>query len=257
MDELSVSMVTPVWNGVKTIAQTIESVRSQGRFCREYIVMDSMSNDGTSDIVRQAGDVVTHHIREKDAGLYDGMNRGVALAGQEIVGIINADDCLCPGALARVVQAFADPAVDYVFSDVDVMNDEGESIALFPARRDWLDGTTAWHGRDWRFIVAISHPGLFVRRRVYEQLGAFDLRYRLAADHEFIARLISRGMVGRYLPEPLARFRVGGVSAGDFRLFREDELIARQYGVPGWLARMNRYRSTLGRIKARALGRLI
>ena len=125
---------------------------------------------------------------------------------------------------------------------------------MFKARRDWVAGKTSWHGRDWRFLVAIAHPGLFVRRRVYDEIGVFDLRYRLAADHDFIARLISRGRVGVFVDEPLACFRVGGLSGGDFRLFAEDEAIARRYGVPAALARLNRYRSSLGRIKQRALG---
>ena len=82
-----------------------------------------------------------------------------------------------------------------------------------------------------------------------------DLRFRLASDHEFIARLIANRRVGRYMAEPLACFRVGGLSGGNLSLFKEDEMIARCYGVPALLARLNRYRSSLGRLKQRALGR--
>lgn len=248
-------MLTPVWNGAKTIGETIASVRAQGAACGQYVVLDALSTDGTQGIVEASRDVVTDYVREKDAGLYDAMNRGVALARFDVVGIINADDLLTTGSLARVLAEFADPSVDYVYSDVQIVDEAGKELGLFKAQRQWLDGRTSWHGRDWRFVVAISHPGLFVRRRVYQQIGNFDLRYRLAADHEFIARLIANRRVGRYVDEPLACFRVGGLSGGNLNLFKEDELIARRYGVSALLARLNRYRSSLGRLKQRALGR--
>lgn len=248
-----ITLITPVWNGVKTIAETIESVRLQQPYCTQYIVLDSDSNDGTSELVKTMGNVVTHYIREKDGGLYDAMNKGIQRATGEIIGIINADDTLINGALKRVAEAFADPMVDFVYSDVEVFDDAGRDLGLFKARPEWVAGATYWHGRDWRFIVPLSHPGLFVRRRVYEEIGGFDLKFRLAADHEFIARLIARGRVGRYIPKPLSRFRVGGLSGSDFSIFTEDEIIAKRYGVPAWLAKLNRYRSILGRIKQRAL----
>lgn len=248
-------MLTPVWNGAKTIGETIASVRAQGAACGQYVVLDALSNDGTQAIVDASRDVVSDYLREKDAGLYDAMNRGLTLARFDVVGIINADDLLAKGALDRVLSEFTDPSVDYVYSDVRIVDALGQDVGLFKAQQHWLDGRTKWHGRDWRFLVAIAHPGLFVRRRVYQQIGNFDLRYRLAADHDFIARLIANRRVGRYVAEPLACFRVGGVSGGNLSLFEEDEMIARRYGVPAMLARLNRYRSSLGRLKLRALGR--
>ena len=253
----SVSMVTPVWNGAKTISQTLASVRAQGAACHEYIVLDSMSDDGTREIIEANRDLVTVYVREKDTGLFDAMNRGIARARSAVVGIINADDLLTEGALNRVQMAFQDPAVAYVYSDVRIVDSAGHDIGMFRARRDWVAGKTAWHGRDWRFVSAISHPGLFVRRRVYDEIGVFDLRYRLAADHDFISRLISRNCVGAFVEEPLACFRIGGLSGGDLRLFAEDEAIARRFGVPATLARLNRYRSSLGRIKQRAFGQVL
>lgn len=250
-------MLTPVWNGAKTIGETIASVRAQGAACGQYVVLDALSTDGTEGIVEASRDVVTDHVREKDAGLYDAMNKGLELARFDVVGIINADDLLTSGALGRVLAEFADPAVDYVYSDVRIIDQAGRDTGLFKAQRQWLDGRTSWHGRDWRFLVAIAHPGLFVRRRVYEQVGSFDLRYRLASDHEFIARLIANRRVGRCVSEPLACFRVGGLSGGNLSLFKEDELIARRYGVSALLARLNRYRSSMGRLKQRALGRQV
>lgn len=253
MNKPKITLITPVWNGVKTIAETIASVRLQQPYCTQYIVLDSESNDGTAELIRANMDTVTQYVREKDGGLYDAMNKGIQLATGEIVGIINADDMLISGALKMVAEAFADPLVDFVYSDVEVFDDTGQNVGVFKARPDWVAGATSWHGRDWRFIVPLSHPSLFVRRRVYNQIGGFDLKFRLAADHEFIARLIARGRVGRYLPQPLSRFRIGGLSGSDFTIFAEDEIIARRYGVPAWLAKLNRFRSVLGRIKQRTL----
>lgn len=255
----TVTMITPVRNGAATIGETIASVRAQGARCAQYVVLDALSTDATQQIIEANADVVTDYVRERDGGLYDAMNRGIAKAHGDVVGIVNADDVLMPGALDRACAAFAaDECLDFVYSDVTIVDERTRPVGIFRARPDWLEGrATLWHGRDWRYLVAVAHPGLFVRRKVYDRIGGYDLRYRLAADHDFIARLIDRQCRGRLIEEPLACFRAGGLSSGDLRLFREDEAIAVSFGVPRWLARLNRWRSAGGRVKQRLLGKSV
>lgn len=248
-----ISMLTPVRNGRQTIEDTVKSVVLQGEYCSEHIVLDANSDDGTSEYLSSIKDGKLRHIRERDAGLYDAMNKGVALARSEVIGIINADDYLLPGALSAVHESFRDTSVDFVYGDVETVEEDGSSKGLFPVRDDWVAGAKHWYGRDWRFIVPFNHPGLFVRRSTYMRLGAYDLSYRLAADHEFMCRLIAGGAKGKRINRTLACFRLGGASSDGIDLFAEDERIAVQYGVHPAIARLNRWRSSGGRLARRVL----
>lgn len=243
----TLSLITPVYNARATIGETFASVRQQQLGHQlEYIVVDANSTDGSSEFIASQLDLVSRHIREKDQGLYDGMNKGIAAASGDIVGIINADDTLAANALSRVLQAFEQLDIDYLVSDVNIMNEDGSPAGLIPARAQWLDGHKSLLGRDWRTSMVFPHPGVFVKRSVYLRLGLYDTRYRLCADHEFIARLIANGYKGHYMAgSALANFRLGGQSSNNWTAcFLEDEHIAVAYGLHPLLARAIRWRKT-------------
>jgi len=89
---MKVSIITVVWNNAKTIKDAIDSVLSQTYEDIEYIVVDGASTDGTVEIVQSYGEKIDKFVSEKDNGLYDAMNKGIALATGDIVGILNSDD---------------------------------------------------------------------------------------------------------------------------------------------------------------------
>ena len=103
---VSFSVVTPCLNGEATLADTLASVRAQGVEGLEHVVVDGGSSDGTLGILRAAEGPVLF-ISEPDRGLSDAMNKGIAMARNDVVGWLNADDVYLPGALARVQEAFA------------------------------------------------------------------------------------------------------------------------------------------------------
>lgn len=241
----SISLITPCYNASKTIRETFESIRTQPPPAGfEYIVVDSNSTDGSSDLIAAATDIVTRHIREKDQGIYDGMNKGLKAATGDVIGIINSDDTLTQGALARIANEFQDISLDYIVSDVYTMDEAGTRTGVIKAEPQWLTGKTHPLGRDWRTKMVFPHPGVYVRRRVYEMAGLFDTSYRLCADHDFIARIIRQGFKGRYIPDhPLANFRLGGQSSSNVEAcLLEDERIAVAHGLPWGFAKLIRLR---------------
>lgn len=251
----TITMITPVLNGEASIDGTFDSVRAQGSFCTQYIVIDAMSTDGTPAIVEKNSDLVSVYIREPDRGLYDAMNKGIRRASGEVIGIINADDRLCAGALEQVAKAFADPEIGFVYSDVLTLDEKGDHYDVARAS-EWHElARLSPFGLDWRTLIPFCHASLFVRKRVYESLGTFDLSYRLAADHDFIARMLHAGVKGVKVAQPLAYYRYGGLSTNGMAIFREKQRISVHYGVHPVMARINRMRFSLGRVKARLLGR--
>lgn len=227
------SIVTATWNCATTLADCLSSVASQEGVCLEHIVIDGASTDGTQELLAHHRDQLATLVSEPDHGIYDALNKGVSLASGEIVGFLHADDVYAgPHVLARVAAAFSDPAVSAVYGDLEYVAQDDPSRVI----RHWRSGqfSPAKLRRGWM----PPHPTLFLRRSLYERFGAFDLRYRIAADYDFMLRVLG-GMDGEvvYLPEVLVRMRVGGASNRSLkqilRKSREDYLALRRNRMGG------------------------
>jgi glycosyltransferase involved in cell wall biosynthesis len=209
-----VSVVTVVWNAAATLPRTIASVREQrSTVALEYIVMDGGSTDGTLGLLDT--DDVDLWISERDAGIYDAMNKSVALARGEIVVLINADDRLLPGALAAVCQRFAErPECGVVYGDAIIDPRGGRPGVRFrpPPRLSVKD----WH------TIPIPHAATMVRRTVYERVGLFRTDLRLAGDYELLLRAFTAGERFEYLPRPLAAVGRGGLSDTQRQRYRSE-----------------------------------
>ncbi|KGE03799.1 Glycosyl transferase, family 2 [Pseudohaliea rubra DSM 19751] len=226
-------MVTATWNCRHTIADCIASVQAQREVAVDHVVIDGASTDGTREwLAARAGEFGTFSS-EPDDGIYDALNRGIAGARGEVVGFLHADDLFAHDrVLARVAEAFEDPAVQGVYGDLCYVEQQDTSRVV----RYWQAGafSRAKLARGWM----PPHPTLYLRRSCYERLGGFDIGYRIAADYHSILRLFSEpGFRVVYLPEVLVNMRVGGASNRSLRNIvrksREDYRALRETGVGG------------------------
>lgn len=226
----SITIITVCLNSSATIWRTLRSVIEQKGVDTEYIVIDGGSTDGTQDIVRGFGEGVDLLVSEPDRGISDGFNKGIALARGEIIGLINSDDALLPGALQKIRDFFRDnPECQVVHGDLLLYSGDRLVKRVVPAGRWWYP---------WR-LVLFNHPATFVRRSVYESYGNFSLHYRIAMDVEIFLRWIVSGVRIGYLPEPLAVMHYGGTSdRHPYDGYREVRRAYLEYGypaVPVWL----------------------
>jgi glycosyltransferase involved in cell wall biosynthesis len=229
-----ISVVTPSLNSIHTIRSTIESVRSQNYQNWEHIVIDGGSTDGTLDLLKEYPHLIW--VSEKDEGHYHAMNKGILRATGDIVYILNADDCVRPGVLSAVGEAFQQhPEWDALFGDVRFVNDDGDVI--FRRKEACYDYNVLRYAK----ICYVSHQALFVRKSVHDRIGLYRHKdYLNACDYEFIMRLGKTGCTVGHLPRYLVdyRFHEHGQSA-DLRvqrnMFREAEVICRDYGRPDGL----------------------
>lgn len=205
---MKISVVTTTYNCAATVAECIAAVRGQTYAEREHVVIDGASTDGTLEVLechRAQLDVLES---EPDAGIYFGLNKGIARASGEVVGFLHADDVFADaGVLARVASAFHDPLVEAVYGDLEYVS------AVEPSRviRHWRSGPFRRERLRWGWMP--PHPTLYLRRSLYERFGMFDTRYRIAADYDLMLRILSRlGGSVVYLPQVLVRMRLGGVS---------------------------------------------
>jgi glycosyltransferase involved in cell wall biosynthesis len=203
---LKVSIVTVAFNSVSTIRDTIESVLGQSYARIEYIVIDGGSTDGTVEVVREYGARIAHFVSEPDRGLYDAMNKGVALATGDFIGLLNSDDIYQDADVVSSVVAAVDHGARFVYGDL-----------VYVRQADTSRVVRYWRGRPYtpsffeRGDVP-PHPTLFVRSDVYAEVGGFKANdFRLSADYEFMLRAFGRhGSSARYVPRTLVRMRLGG-----------------------------------------------
>lgn len=208
-----VSIVTVVFNGEKTIRDTIESVLSQTYPSIEFIVVDGASTDATMEVVSEYSTRISLCISEKDEGLYDALNKGVSAATGDIVGVLHSDDFYIDSqVIDKVVKEYRSHSVDAVFGDLLYVgrNDKKRILRRFTSR-----GFTP---EKMRYGLMPAHTTFFVRRTLYEKLGNYLQGYKIAADFELMLRFIYVNKISyRYLPEPLVKMRIGGISSGGLR----------------------------------------
>ena len=208
---VSISVVTVSLNSARQIPRALESVVAQGDSLFEFILVDGKSSDGTVGIVENYRPQLGSRLRilsESDSGLYDAMNKGIALARGDVVGLLNSDDEYLPGALRDVQSTFALEDADVVLADVIAVTENGD----FRISSD---------ARDLKKKMTIAHPGCFVRRDLYARIGGFDIRYRIAADYDFLLRCFRFGARFSRLNRVVTRFAGGGASSRSWQLAGE------------------------------------
>lgn len=231
--DVKISVVTATWNSAATIGECLASVAAQTYAHREQVVIDGASTDGTLAVLETCRGQLAVLQSEPDRGIYDALNKGLALASGDAVGFLHSDDLYAgPGVLAEVAEAFADPQVSAVYGDLEYV----QRTDVRRVVRHWRSGAFTARKLAWGWMPA--HPTLFVRREWYERIGGFDTSYRIAADYLSILQLFSQpGFRAVYLPQVLVRMRLGGESNRSFgnlvRKSREDLRALGETGVGG------------------------
>jgi glycosyltransferase involved in cell wall biosynthesis len=204
----SFSVITPAFNAIGTIRETLASIQSQQYPGLEHIVVDGGSIDGTVELLEaEAAAGRLRYVSEPDRGLSDAFNKGVRMATGEIVGWLNADDTYEPGALMAAGRSFAAaPAAEWGVGRCKIMGADGaESRKAVTAYKNFLL-------RRFSFGLYltnnfVSSPATFVRRAVFDSVGLLDERFKYSADYDLWLRLARRGDPV-YIDADVARFRM-------------------------------------------------
>lgn len=230
---MKISVVTAVFNRKDTIRDAIDSVQSQTYSDIEHIIQDGGSSDGTIAVVREMATAATRFVSESDEGIYEAINRGIARASGDVIGLMHSDDFFASNdVLEKVADKFVDPSVQGVYGDLQyVASDNPERVV-----RHWRAGE--YHPSLLKRGWMPPHPTLYLRREVFERFGLYDTSFTIAADYDAMLRYLVRGSITlAYIPEVLVKMRLGGESNGSleriFRKSREDLRAIRKNGVGG------------------------
>lgn len=219
------SIVTVNLDDRAGLEKTLGSVARQTFRDRESIVIDGGSTDGSVEVVRAHAGLVTDWVSEKDRGVYDAMNKGIARARGTYVLFMNAGDTfVADDALERFVAA--GPLVeDVVYGDVIYEGPGKRDLWESPDKPD-LDFFWQW---------CLPHQSVAIRRDLFDRVGLHDTRFRVCGDLEFFLRaIVVRGATTRHVRLPLAVQALGGLSSSPegFARLREERKLAKEVALP-------------------------
>jgi glycosyltransferase involved in cell wall biosynthesis len=205
-NDIKISVVTVTYNSEKTLARNMESVLRQGDASVEHIIVDGKSTDGTLSVVDSYRDsyadkgIELKVISEKDNGPYDAMNKGIAAATGDVIGILNSDDCYGDGAL-EIVQGYVgqNPA-DIYMGAIRIHNGQNQIIEKHAKKTAYQ---TSRH---------FNHPAMFATKRCYEEVGKYGLT-NVHSDYGWYLKAIKMGKNVCIINEVLTDFYIGGWSS--------------------------------------------
>ena len=230
------SIITICHNPGDKIKTAIESVLSQDYSNIEYIIIDAASTDGTVGLVKSYGDKISRFISEPDKGLYDALNKGINIATGEVIGFVNADDLLAGvNVISDIARGFDNTTAGGIYGDLE-----------YVAKDDIARVIRYWRSGDFKYSSLRAgwmppHPTLYLKRSVYQRArlddgGYFDTSFKIAADYDFMMRVLGKLKVDvTYLPQVLVKMRVGGKSnksiSNIIKKSREDLTAMRRNGI--------------------------
>lgn len=228
---MKVSLITVTYNAEEFIEQCIKSVLSQTYDDIEYIVVDGKSTDNTMTIVEKYSGFISRIISEPDKGIYDAMNKGIALASGDIIGILNSDDFFPEDDIIQtVVDAFGGGITQIVYGNLWYI------LPTFPNKivRRWK--SQSYKKNLFQLGWMPAHTTFFARRNLFSEYGNYNIAFKTSADYELMLRFIHKyNLKAVHINKVLVVMRIGGVSNrsvrnrlsaswNDFRAMRHNSL---------------------------------
>ncbi len=221
MNNPQISIITVVYNNVRDIEYTVRSVVSQTYPYIEYIIIDGASTDGTLDVIERYKKYITTLVSEKDNGIYDAMNKGLAMATGDYVLFLNSGDELFDEDTIQSVVDKGEEA-DIIYGETKLVNEQRDVIGdrrhKAPEKFDW---------KSFRYGMNICHQALYIRRHIAQP---YDLQYELSADIDWVIRAAKKAETTQNVHMYVARYLVGGMSQKRHRKsLKERYLIFNKY----------------------------
>lgn len=204
----TVSIITVCYNSEATIFDCIESINSQSYKKIQHIIIDGASTDSTLSVVKKNACRSPQVISEIDNGIYDAMNKGLEKANGIIIGFLNSDDMYYDNeVISTVVSEYLDQKASLIWGDL-----------IYVDRKDVERTKRIWNSSNLKIDdlekgLAPPHPSFFFVPSQFADTFRFNLNYKLAADFDFMLRLLLKANNSTsYIPRTLVKMRLGGAT---------------------------------------------
>ncbi|MGN0132017.1 MAG: glycosyltransferase family 2 protein [Lachnospiraceae bacterium] len=228
-----VSVITTTFQDLKHLEAVVDGIKKQDYENIEYIIVDGGSKDGTVEFLDKLQQEFQERpgremkwISEPDRGIYDAINKGIGMATGDMIGFM-FDRFAADDVISRMVSIMEKEQSDGVHGDLDYVDESGKAV------RRWVMGNERTIRDGWM----PAHPTLYLKREVYEKYGYYKTDYKIAADYEFMVRILQDGTIRlSYIHDVLVYMFYGGTSSGGLsnyiHSFRESERALKENHVP-------------------------
>jgi glycosyltransferase involved in cell wall biosynthesis len=207
---MRVSIITVCYNSSKTIENTFLSIANQTYKDIEYIVVDGNSSDNTLFYINKYINVIDKWISEPDLGLYDAMNKGIAMSSGELVGILNSDDTFySKTTIADIVEFHKQNEIEASIGNIVQHNKDRKIIRYYSSKY--------WKPENLKIGYMPPHPAIYFKRELFSKFGNYDLGFKIASDYELITRFFFKKKIKwKYSGITTTAMLVGGLSSSGF-----------------------------------------
>ena len=216
---MKISIITVCFNSSKTIEKTFQSIKNQSYQNIEYIVVDGGSSDDTLKIIKNYNSCISNYISESDKGLYDAMNKGIALATGDLIGVLNSDDIfLDVFVLENIAKFHQENDIDASIGNITQFNESGKTVRKYSSKN--------WTPENLKIGFMPPHPSIFFKRKLFEKYGNYHLDFISGADYELIVRFFIKHQVSwKYSDITTTAMLRGGISSSGYKSYK---LISRE-----------------------------
>lgn len=209
---MKISIITATYNREKTIVRALKSIKNQTYENIQVIVIDGASTDNTITLIKPILDKNDILISEPDDGIYQALNKGLSYSHGDIVAFLHSDDLYSnENVIKNVVECFYNHNVDVVYGDISFFK-KGDTKKI---KRRYKSDNLSKKNLAWGKMP--PHPAIFIKRHIYEEVGNFETNFKIAADYDFLCRLINYPeLKSFYLEKNLVHMQLGGISTNGF-----------------------------------------
>ncbi len=203
---MKISIITITYNSAKTLQRALKSVEGQTYADIEHVLVDGASTDGTRELIEAYAKKHKNvrFVSESDEGIYNALNKGIRMATGDVIGFLHSDDVLfAPDSIEHIAAAFQSEDVDVVYGDLQYCR--GNRVV-----RHWQ--SNSFNPCSLKYGWMPPHPTVYVRHKVYEEVGPYDEWFRISADYDMMLRIFCAGYKSQYIPEVIVSMEIGGAS---------------------------------------------
>jgi glycosyltransferase involved in cell wall biosynthesis len=211
---LRISIITVCYNSATTIEKTILSVANQTYTNIEYIIVDGNSKDDTLAIVKKHEGKISKWISEPDKGLYDAMNKGIAIATGDIIGILNSDDTFNSiSVIEQVANFHLQNNIEASVGNIIQHKENGKTVRLYSSKY--------WNPEKLKIGFMPPHPSIFFKKDLFRKFGDYNLGFKIGADYELITRFFLNNKISwKYSGITTTAMLIGGLSSSGSSSYR-------------------------------------
>ena len=206
----SFSIITVCYNSEKTIEATLLSVLNQTYKNFEYIIVDGKSSDATLNIINKYKNKIDKIISEKDQGIYDALNKGIAISKNDIIGFLHSGDVFTDDKILAEYNKNFNSEIDILFLNLKIINYKNNKIirnwkSSKYIKNSFFDGWTP------------PHPTFYAKRNCYIEFGSFNIQYKISSDIDLMFRFLEiYNLKSKYIDKYSVLMESGGLSNKNF-----------------------------------------